>query len=96
MIKRILFAIWLLLATLAAMPPEDTGAQEITSAATSLADLFGLGRAVWDTNDDGLADAVRARIMIPEGATAHHAAAAAEFAARLGYETAALSPACNA
>ncbi len=91
MIKSVVFAIGLLLATLAAMPPADTGAQEATPAATSLADLFGLGTAVRDTNDDGLADAVRARLLIPEGATAFHAAAAAEFATRLGYETAALS-----
>ena len=57
----------------------------------SLTDVFAHGFGVLDGNGDGLADALGATILLPEGASPWHAAAAAELAARLGYETSALS-----
>jgi hypothetical protein len=57
----------------------------------SLVRLFAEGFGVTDTNGDGLADALDSLIVIPKNATAWHAAAAAEIAARFGFETTALS-----
>jgi len=57
----------------------------------SLVRVFSLDHAVKDTNGDGLADALNAVIVIPDDPSPYHAAAAAELAARLGYQTTALS-----
>jgi hypothetical protein len=58
-----------------------------------LSEMFNLGFAVLDGNNDGLADVVNTKVIIPPAgrATPFHAAAAAEIAARLGFETTALS-----
>lgn len=69
--------------------PDDTP----VSSPTDLTDFLAPGGAVIDTNDDGLPDTLNLRIVIPtpEKATPWHVAAAAEIAARVGYETAGLS-----
>ncbi|HEU5432360.1 MAG TPA: hypothetical protein VFU81_11900, partial [Thermomicrobiales bacterium] len=46
---------------------------------------------VRDTNGDGIADAVAARVVVPAHASVDEATAAANLAARLGFETSALT-----
>ena len=58
----------------------------------TLAGVFsGPRAAVRDTNGDGLNDAVAARVIVPDTPTADDVEAAANIAARLGYETTALT-----
>jgi murein tripeptide amidase MpaA len=58
----------------------------------TLAGVFsGPHAAVRDTNGDGLNDAVSARVILPDTPTADDIEAAANIAARLGYETTALT-----
>jgi hypothetical protein len=47
--------------------------------------------AIRDTNGDGIADAVVARVIVPAGASREDVAGAATIAGRLGYETSALT-----
>jgi hypothetical protein len=62
------------------------------SGLASLSALFDVSRgAVRDTNGDGLADAVAARVVVPADPSRHDIQAAAEVAARLGFETTALT-----
>ena len=56
----------------------------------SLATLYELGGAVADTNGDGVADRLRARVVLGDSPSAAEVAAAADIAARLGFETMAL------
>ena len=56
----------------------------------SLAALYELGGAVSDTNGDGVADRLNARVVLPGSPSAAEVAIAAEIAARLGFETMAL------
>ena len=56
----------------------------------SLATLYELGGAVADTNGDGVADRLRARVVLGDSPSAAEVAAAADIAARLGFETLAL------
>ena len=56
----------------------------------SLATLYELGGAVADTNGDGVADRLRARVVLGDSPSAAEVAAAADIAARLGFETVAL------
>src|SRR5262249_11836941 len=59
---------------------------------TSLGSLFDLGAgAVRDSNGDGLADLVAARIIVPSDPTIEDVEAAANLAGRLGFETTALT-----
>ncbi len=68
----------------AAAPPPAEG-----PSLTSLLDLSsGLVR---DTNGDGIADAVAGRIVVPAAPTIEESQAAANLAARLGFETSALT-----
>ncbi len=58
----------------------------------SLAAVYaGPHAAVGDTNGDGLNDAVAARVVVPDAPAAEDVEAAATIAARLGYETTALT-----
>jgi len=62
------------------------------TAAGGLGDLFTLTRGVVrDTNGDGLADTVVARVMVPARPAAEDVLAASNIAARLGFETMAMS-----
>ena len=59
---------------------------------TGLSDAFSLTRGVVrDTNGDGLGDTVVARIIVPAKPAAEDVLAAADIAARLGYETLAMN-----
>ena len=57
----------------------------------ALADLFKPGGALQDRNGDGAIDFVDARIVLAAEPTAAELAAAADVAARLGYETSAMN-----
>lgn len=68
----------------AAPPPAD--------APASLSSLFSLSSGfVYDTNDDGIADAVAARVVVPALPSLEDIQAASNLAARLGFETSALT-----
>jgi hypothetical protein len=56
----------------------------------SLAELFKPGVMLQDRNGDGAIDFVDARFVLPEQPSASELAAAADIAARLGYETSAM------
>src|SRR5579872_3254780 len=60
-------------------------------AAEHLRDAFETGWMVVDTNSDGIADAVAGKIVVPVHPTAAENAAAANFAARIGYATTGLT-----
>jgi hypothetical protein len=53
--------------------------------------LFAPAGAVRDTNDDGLADAIAARVIVPDDASAEDLEVAINLAARLGFETTAMT-----
>ncbi|HEY6214050.1 MAG TPA: M14 family metallopeptidase [Vicinamibacterales bacterium] len=60
-------------------------------SAASLSDFFKPGLVFQDRNGDGVVDFVDARVVLPETPTAGELAAAADVAARLGYETTAMN-----
>src|SRR5579864_8618513 len=53
--------------------------------AENLSDPFAAGWMLVDTNGDGIADAVVGKIIVPDHSSAAENAAAANFAARIGY-----------
>ncbi len=57
-----------------------------------VADPFAIGWMLEDTNGDGIADYIAGRIVVPAHPTSAENAAAANFAARLGYGTTGLTP----
>lgn len=59
-------------------------------AALGLASVFMAGPALQDTNDDGTVDFVAARVLVAPDAPAADVAAAANIAARFGFETTAI------
>jgi hypothetical protein len=69
-----------------AAAPKESGAAPSLTTVASLSEGI-----VRDTNGDGIADAVAARIIVPDHATVSEAAAAANLAARFGFETSALT-----
>src|SRR5205809_1936704 len=60
-------------------------------APLSLAEIFKPGIVFQDKNGDGVVDFVDARIALPDAPSAGELAAAANIAARLGYETTAMN-----
>src|SRR5260370_39316260 len=60
--------------------------------ASHLADPFALGWMLVDTSGDGIADFVAGKIVVPDNPTAAECAAAANLAARIGYEATGLTP----
>jgi hypothetical protein len=58
---------------------------------TPLENIFQLGLIVQDTNGDQLADAVCGHVVVTPSPTAEENTAAANLAARIGYETTALT-----
>src|SRR5881396_4197782 len=58
--------------------------------AVSLSEFFKPGVVFQDRNGDGAVDFVNARIVLPENPTAGELSAAADVAARLGFETSAM------
>lgn len=77
----------LVLALIALGAPAGARAQD---APPDLADLFELGRLVLDTNGDSVPDLVGASLVTGLAPSVAETAAAAEIAARLGFETMAL------
>lgn len=59
--------------------------------AHDLASLFSIGGLLSDSNGDGVADGLAGRFLLGDTPSADDVAAAAEIAARLGFETSALS-----
>jgi hypothetical protein len=57
-----------------------------------VADPFAIGWMLVDTNGDGIADFINGKIVVPAEPTAAENAAAANLAARLGFETTGLTP----
>lgn len=66
-------------------------AQTPAAPRLDLAQLFGPDGVARDTNGDGLADRIAARLVVPASPSAEDSLAAANIAARLGFETTALS-----
>src|SRR5882757_4387029 len=58
---------------------------------TPIENIFQLGLMAQDTNGDQIADAICGHVIVPKTSTAAENTAAANFAARLGYETSALT-----
>src|SRR5262245_17012228 len=65
--------------------------QPAAAPSSSLADFFKPGVVFQDRNGDGVIDFVDARVALPESPTAIELAAAADVAARLGFETTAMN-----
>src|SRR5436190_5324413 len=61
------------------------------SAPFTFSDFFRAGTVFQDRNGDGAIDFVEARLVLPEKPTAAESVAAADIAARLGYETTAMN-----
>ncbi len=64
---------------------------ENTLRPVALADLFKPGPVFQDRNGDGVIDFIDARLALPDKPTAAEVAAAADIAARLGFETTAIN-----
>ena len=69
--------------------PPSAAAQE-TQGPTDLATMFELGNLVLDTNGDSVPDRVNASLVLGDSPSVMATAAAAEIAARLGFETMAM------
>jgi hypothetical protein len=61
-------------------------------ASTHLANPFAAGWMLVDTNGDGIVDAIAGKIVVPANPNAAECAAAANLAARLGYESTGMTP----
>ncbi|HEV3139043.1 MAG TPA: hypothetical protein VGY57_00935, partial [Vicinamibacterales bacterium] len=81
---------WVLIAVLASGAVGRTQTAPVPAAA-SLSDFFKPGVVFQDRNGDGVVDFVDARIVLPPQPNAGELAAAADVAARLGYETTAMN-----
>jgi hypothetical protein len=66
------------------------GAQAETAVPLGIESLFSAGNALQDRNGDGVVDRVDARILLGPSPSAADVAAAAQIAARFGYETMAM------
>ena len=65
--------------------------QTPTPGSIDLIGMFGPRGIVRDSNDDGLADSVAARVIVPALPALEDSAAAINIAARLGFETTSLT-----
>jgi Zinc carboxypeptidase len=62
------------------------------STSTHLTDPFSAGWMLSDTNGDGIVDFVQGKVVVPDQPSAAQNAAAADVAARIGFETTGLTP----
>src|SRR5262245_24411089 len=62
------------------------------AALRDLGDAFNRGLYLQDRNGDGVVDFIAARIVVPADATPRELVAAANIAARLGFESSAFTP----
>jgi hypothetical protein len=83
----------LILALAAASPLSGAGQPRAAAPAapSALSEFFKPGLVFQDRNGDGVIDFVDARLVLPEQPSAAELAAAADIAARLGYETSAMN-----
>lgn len=68
------------------------GPTRAAPAARDLGSVFEPGLFLRDTNDDGVVDAIDARIVLPSSPTSEEIAAASNVAARLGFESTGFTP----
>jgi hypothetical protein len=61
------------------------------STSPDLAGVFGPRGITRDSNDDGIADSVAARVIVPAALTVEDGAAAVNLAGRLGFETSSMT-----
>jgi Zinc carboxypeptidase/S-layer like family, outer domain len=87
-IRRCGFALLLLIA---GGPIPDAAIPQAPDDGLTLTSLFDTSGIARDTNGDGIADAVGARIVVPVSPTVREIQAATNVAARLGFETSALT-----
>src|SRR5580704_9992574 len=73
------------------VPRAAVQTQRAPSAPADLATLFAPGGALQDRNGDGVIDFVNARVVLGERPGAADVSAAADLAARLGFETMAMN-----
>lgn len=81
--------LWLALSLCAFSTPAGAATADSPPGLTSLADVYDHG--LRDTNGDGLADSITARVIMPAAPSMQDVQAAANIAARLGYESTAAS-----
>ena len=72
-------------------PPAPAHAAASADNESFVENPFHLGSLLQDTNGDGIADAVCGHIIVPANSSAAENAAAANLAARIGYESSALT-----
>src|SRR5713101_4622983 len=91
--KRLTLAVLALLVFFGVHPLRSGGPAAAQRAdLTGLASIYGIAAgAVRDTNGDGLADAVVARVVLPAEPAVEDVQAAANIAGRLAFETTALT-----
>src|ERR1022692_2198810 len=82
----------LIVAALASFFAPPAVEQQQPQAPTHLANPFAAGWMLADTNGDGIVDAIAGKIVVPNNPTAAECAAAANLAARLGYESTGMTP----
>jgi hypothetical protein len=89
LIRPLIYAVTLAssLTVFAADQPQAKPAQPPAPAPSLLEDAFHTGILLRDTNGDSIADAVCAHIVVPDAPNEGENTAAANLAARLGYET---------
>lgn len=80
----------ILVAGTALWAPGSFGALAAQASPTDLASIFDLGTLIADTNTDSVPDVVNAGLVLGPDPSVAESAAAAEIAARLGFETMAL------
>src|SRR5438128_9986535 len=85
MLMKRLFLVFLVIISFGAFGRTAPG-----DPAVSLSEFFKPGVVFQDRNGDGAVDFVNARIVLPENPTASELSAAADVAARLGFETSAM------
>ncbi len=66
--------------------------EQTTTPPNHLTDPFAAGWMLADTNGDGIIDAVLGKVVLPDHPTSYQCAAAANLAARLGYESTGITP----
>ena len=89
--RKLLAVVALSCAVLAVIDARQPPAVVQPARLASLAGLYALGASVRDTNADNLPDAVAARVIVPAKPTPEDVEAAANIAARLAYETTAMT-----
>lgn len=83
--RRALIASFLIIPVILSLASGRQTSAPTSSAANHLCDPFSTGWMLADTNGDGIADAIVGKIIVSDSMSAAMNAAAANFAARIGY-----------